>query len=109
MHAWKQEIMIRNECAMMEWGVYPASIYATLQDVFFIMLDVGGSVNADIPTASTFTIGPSNNELAIRVFWSGESVSAHRLFNLVGAASRCVWRAMHPDTLSALGLKKTGC
>ena len=85
--------------------MYPASICATLQDVFFIILDVRGSVKADEPTASPNTIGPLN-EAAVIAFCNGKSVPAHLLLKPTGAESRCVWRAMHPDTLSAVGLKK---
>ena len=76
-------------------GVYPASICATLQDVFFIILDVGGSVNALPFTTGTSNYVPSGG------FSSWMSSHVYLQHNLP-AASRCVWRAMHPDTLSAL-------
>ena len=63
-------------------------------------------VKADEPTASPNTIDPLDNEAAVIAFWNGKSVSAHSLLKPTGAESRCVWRAMHPDTLSAVGLKK---
>ena len=81
-----------------------SSICATLQDVFFIVLDVGGSVKADEPTASPNALSPLYNEAAEIAFWDGKSVAAHLLLKPTVAESRCVWCAMHADTLSALGL-----
>ena len=64
---------------------------------------------ADEPIVSSNTNGPLDNEAAETAFWNEKSVPAHLVLKPTGAESRCVWRAMHPDTLSALGLKKTGC
>ena len=89
-------------------GVYSASICATLQDVF-IILDVRGRGNAYEPTAPQNTIRPLDSKKAGRQFQNVKSVPVYLLLKPTGAESRCVWRAMHPDTLSAVGLKKTGC
>lgn len=88
------------------WSV-GVCICTTLQDVFFIILNVEGSVKADEPTASPNTIGPLDNEAAVRNLLDGKSVPAHLLLKPTGAESRCVWCAMHADTLSAVGLEKT--
>lgn len=77
-------------------GMYPASLCATLQDVFFIILDVGGSVKSDKPTASP--IISLDHDAA---FWNGKSVPAHLLLK---PENRCVWHAIDADTLSTLGL-----